>query len=268
MTAESTPEFGRTGAPDDAFFFASGGAALCGIWRATESAKRVWVFCPPFAEEEKSARRTFTELADARRARGDASLIFSYFGTGDSGGDFAHATLSQWRTDIRAACVEAQRRLPDAEICLAGLRLGATLALEVAGEVGARRLVLMEPLLNGRAQLSALNQKKRLRAMVTKNDAASGGQALANDQADDDFDGWPLSAALRDELQSLDVTQPPAFTGATLVLQIGPRENLLPATEKWANALNAQKYALKMQAFWNLLDYARADALYATLGDW
>ena len=63
-----------------AFFFVSGPHRLFGVWRAPSqlSPARVWVFCAPFAEEEKSARRTLAELGEALRACGDASLLFSY----------------------------------------------------------------------------------------------------------------------------------------------------------------------------------------------
>ena len=72
MTAPSSPATARpTRAVADAFFFNStDGARLFGVWREAHNAARAWVFCPPFAEEEKSARRTLAEIADALAAKG------------------------------------------------------------------------------------------------------------------------------------------------------------------------------------------------------
>ena len=106
-------------------FFPSGDTRLFGIWRDAPGARRAWVVCPPFAEEEKSAHRTLTEIALNLQARGEASLFFSYRGTGDSEGDFADATLALWRADIAAAIDELVARAPGAEIGILGVRLGA-----------------------------------------------------------------------------------------------------------------------------------------------
>lgn len=262
-------------APSRAFFFASGAARLFGVWRAPVQGlpARIWVFCAPFAEEEKSARRTLAELGAALGERGDASLLFSYTGTGDSEGHFSSASLDAWRSDIRAACAEARRLAPGAQLGLVGLRLGAALAVQVAAEAGAKRLVLLEPVLQGRTLLAALNQKKRLRAMMTKSEGGminvgTSNESLANAGNEDDFDGWPLTRDFRTELDKLDVTGVGPFSGVARVYQIGPREGLLPATESWAQGLGAKAQALRMQPFWNLTDYAPADALLATLADW
>lgn len=164
------------------FFNTANGARLFGVWREPrgenapqEKSRAVWVVCGPFAEEEKSARRTLAEGCETLRVQGDASLLFSYRGTGDSEGDFALATLAHWRQDIRAACAEARRRAPDAPLHLLGLRLGASLAAQVAHETDARRLVLIEPLLNGRRYLSEMGQRKKLRAMMTSEEQKNTG---------------------------------------------------------------------------------------------
>jgi alpha/beta superfamily hydrolase len=257
------------------------------VWRAPSSQPRaIWIICPPFAEEEKSAHRTLVELCEALRARGDASLSFGYRGTADSSGDFVQATLALWRDDIRAACREAQRRAPGVPLALIGLRLGASLAMQMATEVGASRLVLIEPVLHGRSYVGAMSQRKKLRAMMTQNDlaqkaasqntaadaasnangfAASAQRVLATgDEADmDDLDGWPLSTTLRGELQALDLMSHVATSGVrTLVVQVGPREQIAPPLQRFAQNVGATTRAVVMKPFWNLVDYTRADALF------
>lgn len=269
------------------FFDATEGARLFGVWRAPrregsqQNERAVWVVCGPFAEEEKSARRTLVEGCARLCERGDASLLFSYRGTGDSTGDFASATLGQWRDDIRAACAEARRRAPAAPLHLLGLRLGASLAAQVAAEVGARRLALIEPLLNGRRYLSEMGQRKKLRAMMTgeeqnqntanrngaRRGAAVSPAALAPAAPDiEDMDGWPIAPALRDEMNALDLLrQPPSYTGETQIYQVGPREQIAPPLARFAQIVNAPCHALVMRPFWNLLDYARSDELWKTI---
>ena len=235
-------------------FFPSGDVQLFGIWRAVPDAKMVWVICPPFAEEEKSAHRSLTEIALALRARGAASLLFGYRGTGDSEGDFASATLADWRADVGAATALARERVPAAQVGLLGVRLGASLAyLERAN---AARLLLIEPILSGRAMLSQLNMRQKMRVSM-----AGGGAALPAG----DLDGWPLGDALRDDLNALDLREAETYDGAAQVWNVGPRDAVAPPLQAFADQIGAQARAVVMPAFWNLLDYTPPTPLLSAL---
>lgn len=235
-------------------FFSSGELQLFGIWRAAPNAKRVWVLCPPFAEEEKSAHRTLTEIALALQTRGEASLLFCYRGTGDSAGEFADANLSDWRADIRAAIDVATARAPAAEIGLLGVRLGASLAyLE---RERAQYLRLIEPILSGRSMLSQLNTRQKMRVQM-----AGGGAALPAG----DLDGWPLGDALRDDLNALDLRGVQAFDGQAQVWSVGPRDAVAAPLQAFAQQIGASSRAVVMPAFWNLLDYTPPTPLLAAL---
>ena len=267
----STVEFDRT--PLEPFFFEE----LFGVWRAPyEKPRRVWVFCPPFAEEDKSARRTLVALCDELVSGGDATLLFSLRGTGDSKGNFAGATVEQWLQDVRLACIEARRRAPEAALCLCGLRLGAALAFAVADEISATRCILIEPQ-NGKDVLQELRQKKRLRAMMTKqeNDQAQNEQAAneqaANEQAltalaEDDFDGWPISASLHDSLETLNNAPQPGIP--TLLVAVNPRGEATARQNDWAREAKAETTGVKMPAFWNRLDTVDAAPLLQTISRW
>ena len=225
-------------------FFSSGELQLFGVWRAVANARRVWVICPPFAEEEKSAHRTLTEIALELQKRGEASLFFSYRGTGDSEGDFSAATLSDWRADIASAISTATARVPNAEIGLLGVRLGASLAyLEGAR---ASRLLLIEPILSGRALLGQLQMRQKMRVSM-----AGGGAALPAG----DLDGWPLGEPLRADLNALDLRESAAYLGNAQVWNVGPRDVVAPPLQNFADQIGAQTRAIVMPAFWNLLDY-------------
>jgi alpha/beta superfamily hydrolase len=236
-----------------AFFFPTGeDLRLLGVWRGNETARRAWILCPPFAEEEKSARRVLTLLAQLLESRDEASLLFSFRGTGDSEGDFAGASLSAWREDLRATHDQVKKLAPNAEIALLGVRLGASLALLEAEDMGAKTLVLVEPLLSGRSFLMQQGAKKQIRAQLT-------GESQGETQKlrSDDLDGWQLGSEMKAELSSLDLArQTPSFSGKTHVFGVGPRPEAAPPLQNFAGHFKTEARAVVMPPFWNLIDYS------------
>lgn len=259
------------------FFHAHDGTRLCGVWRTNPdqlAPKHCWVICPPFAEEEKSAHRTLVELADSLVAKGDAVLFFAYSGTGDSDGEFANASLTAWCEDILNACEFARARYPQSIPGLIGLRLGASLAAQVGEQIAIQNLILIEPILRGRSFLMQLGARKKLRAMITDDEAgnASTDNATENlkpktrESKFEDMDGWALGEKMREELRALDLnTHPPRIKGGVLCLQVSPREQVSPAVEQFARALNeaAIARAVVMPPFWNRLDHVDSAPLIA-----
>lgn len=231
---------------------------LAAIWRDGAASEQVWILCPPFAEEEKCARRILTEIAlDLQRA-GHSSLLFNFSGTGDSEGNFADATLDNWRDEIVAVCEIAQQRKPNAKIHLLGVRLGASLAAQAAERCNAENLVLLEPILNGKAYLTQLGQRRRLRGMLT--DAEKTMESSA-----EDLDGWPLGEKLKWQLENLQLgrLQLPAKTE---LWQIGARREVAPALKTWADENQLTAKVLLMPPFWNRLDAVSPELLLEALG--
>ncbi|RYG65236.1 hypothetical protein EON80_17725 [bacterium] len=245
------------------FFSTPDGVPLLGIFRGPQTAQRVWVLCPPFAEEEKSARRVLTLVAQLLERRGEASLLFSFRGTGDSQGEFVEAHLEAWRTDLVAAIAQVRQLAPDASVNLLGVRIGASLALQEAANLEAQTLVLIEPLLSGRSFLMQQSAKKQIRAQLTGEDA---GEAAAPKANADDLDGWALGAEMRAQLSALDLRRDkPSFSGKSHVFQVGPRPEISPALGNFAEGLGASATAVVMPAFWNLIDYSNPAPLLETL---
>jgi len=231
---------------------------LAAIWREGAAGEQVWILCPPFAEEEKCARRVLTEIAlDLQRA-GHSSLLFNFSGTGDSEGDFADATLDNWREEIVAMCELAQHRKPNAKVHLLGVRLGASLAAQVAEKCPVESLILLEPVLDGKVYLAQLGQRRRLRGMLTDADKM-------DDRASEDLDGWPLGNALKTQWEELQLgrLQLPA---KTQLWQIGARREVSPALQVWADENQLQPKALLMPPFWNRLDAMSTQPLLEALG--
>jgi len=263
--------------PEPLFLPAAGGERLFAVWRAPAQPRGVWVVCPPFAEEDKSSRRTLTEVCEALNQHGDATLLFSYRGTGDSSGDFANCTLEGWREDLRTAVAEARRRAPGLPLGLLGVRLGAALAYLEASGLEPRRLVLLEPLMSGRSYLAQQAARKKLRSQMTQAQGAAAEGAPANAQASvadgpplpdgvEDLDGWPLGAGLRAGLGGLDLRSAPGLKGIWFrALQVGPRPEVAPPLQTFVDGNGGSAAAVVMPAFWNLLDYTPAGPLTEAL---
>lgn len=234
------------------FFF---GPRLFGVWREAKGAKRAWVLAPPFAEEEKSARRTLTDIARSFKTRGESSLLFSFGGCGDSGGDFASLGLSDWREDLNLAIEELKHRAPGAQIALLGVRLGASLVLEVAAtREDVEEVVLIEPLLSGRSFLSQQLMRQKIRAQMTGDSSAELGVGSAEF---DDLDGWPIGAKMKAELQSLDLMKQNFQLDARVrLIQVGPKSEVAPPLRALGDKLGISPQAVVMPPFWNLLDYS------------
>jgi len=230
---------------------------LYAVWRQGAAPRQVWVLCPPFAEEEKSARYTLNAIARALQQNGHSSLLFSFSGCGDSASDFAQASLDDWRADIIAMCETARRRAPEARLALLGVRLGASLAAQVAQQCGADELCLLEPLLDGKSYLAQLNQRRRLRGMLTD-------PAQQNSTNSEDLDGWPLGQILKTQLEDLQLHQTP-LPAQTQIWQIGARRQPAPALQQWAASNELGVKVLLMPPFWNRLDMVSPQPLLEAL---
>jgi alpha/beta superfamily hydrolase len=248
----------------EAFFFpTTDNLQLFGVARGPKTARRFWVLCPPFAEEEKSARRVLTLIAQQLEKRGEGSLVFSFRGTGDSEGNFADAHLRGWKDDLRAAVNRAQQLFPEAEGSLIGVRIGASLALQEAAGLGMKQLVLIEPLLAGRSFLMQQSAKKQIRAQLTGEDSSSSKVQTVNA---DDLDGWALGAEMKAQLSTLDLRRDAAqFVGKTTVIQVGPRTEISPPLQNFADGLGAKTHAVVVPPFWNLIDFSDPAPLLQTL---
>lgn len=146
-------------------YFESGGERLFGMYHAAgrAPARRSGVLiCPPFGHEYIRAHRALRQLAVALSDRGHHVLRFDYFGCGDSAGEAAAADAGRWLSDITAAIDELKAIAGVTRVCLVGLRLGATLAAQVAAlrdDVDA--LFLWDPVADGSRFLDDLEDLQR-----------------------------------------------------------------------------------------------------------
>lgn len=105
---------------------------------------------PPIGYEYWTTHRSLRALAEDLAQAGHRVLRLDYTGTGDAtGNQWDAGLLARWQADIRAS-VQALREQGATSITLIGLRVGATLALNLAQEVGADAVVAWVPVTLGR----------------------------------------------------------------------------------------------------------------------
>lgn len=141
------------------FYFGEGARRLFGVYDPAKGsgAARAAVICPPWGPDHVAAhgplRRLALKLADA----GHHVLRFDYFGVGDSAGDIEEGDLEGWHQDTEMAIEEIKSIAGVQRVCLVGLRLGATLAVNVAAtrrDIDA--VVLWDPVVRGEEFLAEM----------------------------------------------------------------------------------------------------------------
>jgi pimeloyl-ACP methyl ester carboxylesterase len=142
-------------------FFGSAERRLFGVYEPAQrrsDAARAVLLCNSWGAEYLNAHHSLRVLAQRLCAAGFDTLRFDYFGEGDSGGETTDADLDGWKQDIATAVAELKAMSTAPRVVVLGLRLGASLAAEVApalaGDID--RLVLWDPIVNGANYLTEL----------------------------------------------------------------------------------------------------------------
>ena len=143
------------------FFFGTGKRRLFGVLepaQARSGQAQAAVICYPWGPEYIFSHRALRHLARQLAARGFNVLRFDYYGSGDSAGDESEVRLSGWREDIAAAIEELKEICDTKAVALIGLRLGASLAAQIAANCrkDITALVLWDPAVSGPEHLDVL----------------------------------------------------------------------------------------------------------------
>lgn len=121
---------------------------------------------PAFAEEMNKSRAMVTRQAHRFAEMGIATLIFDYFGTGDSEGEFHDAGLDTWVRDT-ITCIDWLETKGVGALSLWANRLGAGIALDALHQCDAPvdSLVLWQPVVNGGTFLKQFLRLRRAAEM-------------------------------------------------------------------------------------------------------
>lgn len=132
------------------FFLDGSRGRIFVMLRSPAAASRCVLFVPPFGEEMNRCRRQITETAQRLVASGLSAVIPDLFGTGDSEGEFSHASWEGWVDDIRRVGEWVQSEAHQVEAIVA-IRLGCSLAAEAvaSSSLSVQRTVFWQPVYSG-----------------------------------------------------------------------------------------------------------------------
>ena len=226
-----------------ALFFgarAGEGRALFGWYHPPTKGKgpgrgRAVVLCPPLGYEGICAYPALRIFAERLSAAGYPVLRFDYDGTGDSGGlDSDSGRVRAWIDSVGEAATELRALSGVDEVCLFGVRMGATLALTAAAERGdIDRLILWNPCPTGKAYV---REMKMFRLFAEQT-----GELVARPRAEgdtnDESGGFLLTEETIKALKDLDALKL-TKRAAAKVLIIGRDD--VPDDDKLARALESR----------------------------
>jgi len=245
---------------------------------ASPPARAAVLVVPPFAEEQKFSHRVFVNLSRELARRDIATLRFDLSASGDSFGDSRDATLRGWKEDIRSARAVLETRFPRAPLVLVGLRLGATLALEAAGDPPPlAALVLWEPVQSGEKYIDEILRRRMIKEMMTTGRKATGREAVLRELEASgviDLDGVALGRTLIEEISALDAqTLAARFPGRVLLVQISYNAKVSPALESLAKKLaetgaDVRTVGIRLETIWDRVELVDATELIRTTADW
>lgn len=231
------------------------------------------MYVHPFGEEMNKARRMAASQARRLAASGYEVLQIDLLGCGDSSGEFADARWELWRNDVRAALgwLAERNRGP---VTLWGLRLGATLAAEVAAAPDLRiaRLLLWQPILSGELFITQFLRLRLASEMLAAGAAQTGLQDLRARLAQGEvleIGGYELHPELAQAVAGArlsDAAPPPVNAVEWLEVSAAESPRLTPAAQRVADAWRAQGLRVNATAvagepFWTTIEIAECAAL-------
>jgi exosortase A-associated hydrolase 2 len=230
------------------------------------------IHVPAFGEEMNKARRMAALQSRRLAAAGHAVLQMDLLGCGDSSGELRDARWHIWRRDIVAAIGWLKSRMAG-PVILWGLRLGATLAADVARDpgLGVEQLILWQPVASGEQFLVQFLRLRLAAEMLAEGNAQSGVRALREALARGatlEIGGYDLHPELAAELEALRLAElTPAVRRVHWleVLAHGAPE-LGPASRRTVAAWQAKGLAVRAAAvggepFWSTLEITECAAL-------
>jgi exosortase A-associated hydrolase 2 len=230
------------------------------------------VVVPAFAEEMNRSRRMVALQAQRLTAHGLRVVVFDFFGTGDSEGDFGDARWESWVEDLRR--VVYWSRAGSGRIGLLAVRLGALVAMDARVVVaGDSRSVFWQPCTSGKAYLRQFLRLRVVEKLLNNKqpEAESVTTLLARLREGESLEiaGYELAAplALAIESRTLDRVAPqviPALHWLDLVAADG--DPLSPGTtaivDRWTGAgVPIEVEAVRGDPFWSLQEITVAPQL-------
>lgn len=188
----------RAGEP---LYFGGSDAPLFGCLHtpASSAVTHAALLLPPAGHEYMSAHRSLRQLAVRLAERGCMALRMDFRGCGDSSGAKDSGCLAQWCEDAELGLGLLAARAPAAALQVVGLRLGASVAVQLgvrraASEQPLAAVALWDPVMDGAAYLRDALSLQHKRYDQHQHDTGNGPFEVL---------GHRWSAALAAELRAL-----------------------------------------------------------------
>jgi exosortase A-associated hydrolase 2 len=259
-------------------FFSTATSRLFGVFHGTsESRKLPLLFCHPFGEEKLWTHRVFVTFARELERRGHPVLRFDYMGNGDSSGDFAASSVATVLADVNGAGEWLKERTGQSQIGLLGLRFGASVAATVAeSRDDVACLIQWAPIVDGSRYLQELLRINLSTQLAVYREVRVDREAMAAVLASGatvNVDGYEISPAMAEQLQSLRLDQPKRFKGRCLITQLDRSPEAKPQPELAGLASTypeAAMQVLREEPFWKEIPrlYETAPNLFDTTLRW
>ena len=241
---------------------------------AYDGARLGIVYVHPFCEEMNKTRRMAALQSRRLAGAGYAVLQIDLFGCGDSSGDFADARWEIWKRDVQSALQWLKSRV-DSPLGLWGLRLGATLATDVARDpaLGIEELLLWQPVGNGEQFMTQFLRLRLAAEMLAEGSAQTGVRELRSALARGEsleiagYDLHPRLATELDDLRLADLV-PAVKRVHCLEVTAMSETKLSPASQRvletWRSKnLDVYAAAVAGEPFWSTIEITECPALLA-----
>jgi pimeloyl-ACP methyl ester carboxylesterase len=143
--------------PEQSFFFESAGCELYGLLGTPASVSNLRegvIFCAPAPHEVKKFHWATRQMAQRLQLAGYHTLRFDYFATGDSAGESRDYNLDLCRINIRDAIAYLKSSGLIRRVSIVATRLACPLVLQAVQEERVRKLILIDPVLDGATYLA------------------------------------------------------------------------------------------------------------------
>ncbi len=252
-------------------FIASGSRRVLVTARLADHSSGSVLVAPAFAEEMNKSRRMVTELAAALAKRGVSTIVVDLFGTGDSEGEFAEASLDQWLADLEAATAWAAAKGVPVQAVL-GVRFGCLLLSRLAqrGSVRAQKAVLWQPVIDGARMIDQFLRLRVAAQMIGEGakESVAGLRAQVQHQSSE-VAGYELTAPLVAAIDGLRLDTPcvqPSGRVSWIEVMRSADAPVGVASKRAADALRAAGVEIDVQTttgdpFWTSTEIVTSEAL-------
>ncbi len=247
----------KTNSINEQMFFlpAPQGALFVHAHYTQQNANGVFLLLNPFFDEKKRVQQFMAQTARAICQQGFHVFRFDYFGTGDSTGQSYEAEHNAMLQDLDTLVSYIMEQYPGTALHLAGIRLGADVAMQWAATHTAASLLLIEPVFNGARYLT--EQRARRKMFHKINGMLADDQVAVNGLSYEDFQGYlmaPSQLRYIEGIQSLDTPLAGHHIFLYKVQHVFSNKQYTAFADKHGPANTLSRIDVPVPTFWDKLE--------------